>query len=274
MLRILICFLLGTGVLLCYYDSDFDGVSDEKDECPNTPITNLIDRYGCSIVKIMDNDPVESSHYDVIVGYIYDSADYGTSKNVVTLTNTLQVDMFMESWGAELFTSYFVSDSNQTDSSGMNDTKLSFYYGYSALEEYNIFLRLRFGAIFPTKHNSYNKMDYLTSVSANFVINDYSFFGGYTYTFIGDNNIEFYEFQNTQAVNIGLGYYLKANIYASLAYLYADSVIKMKEKVKSLSLYFFYRINNNWFTTLSYSQGLSDSTSDMASNLRVGYYFQ
>jgi len=264
---------LSTGVLLCYNDSDFDGVADEKDECPNTPITNLIDRYGCSIIKIMDNDPM-GSHYDVIVGYIYDRADYGTSENIATLTNTFQVDVFMDDWGAELFTSYFVSDSNQSDSSGMNDTTLSLYYGYSALEEYNIFLRLRLGAIFPTKTSNYNKMDYLTSISANFIVNNYALFGGYTYTFVGDDDIEFYEFQNTQAFNVGLGYYLKANIYTSLSYLYSDSIVKMMDKIKSVSLYLFYGINNNWFATFSFSQGLSNSTRDLASNLRVGYYFQ
>ncbi len=273
MLRILICLLWGTGTLLCYTDSDFDGVADEKDACPNTPITNLIDRYGCSIIKIMDHDPV-GSQYDVILGYIYDRADYGTSEDIATLTNTFQVDIFMENWGAELFTSYFVSDTHQSDRSGMNDTTLSLYYGYRALEEHNIFLRLRAGAIFPTKKSDYNKMDYLASISANVIVNNYALFGAYTYTFVGDENIEFYEFQNTHAFNVGLGYYFQANVYSSFSYLHADSIVKMTDKIKSVSLYFFYGINTNWFATFSYSQGLSDSTSDLASNLRVGYYFQ
>lgn len=273
MLRIVLGLLLATGVVFCYHDADFDGVSDEKDECPNTPITNLIDRYGCSIIKIMDNDPM-GSHYDIILGYIYDRADYGTSDDIATLTNTLQADIFMDNWGAELFTSYFVSDTNRSNSSGMNDTTLSLYYGYSALEEYNIFLRLRFGAIFPTKQNDYNKMDYLGAISANFIVSNYALFAGYTYTVIGDDDIEFYEFQNTHAFNVGLGYYFTANMYTSVSYLNADSSVKMMENIKSVSLYLFYGINNNWFTTFSYSQGLSDSTSDLASNLRVGYYFQ
>ncbi len=273
MLRILVGLLLVTGVSWCYSDSDFDGVSDEKDDCANTPVTNLVDRYGCSIIKIMDNDPV-GSHYDVILGYIYDRADYGTSESIATLTNTFQADIFMDNWGTELFTSYSVSDSNRSDSSGMNDTTLSLYYGYSTLEEYNIFLRFRLGAIFPTKKNDYNKMDYIASVSANFIVNNYALFGGYTYTFVGDENIEFYEFQNTRAFHVGLGYYFKANIYTSFSYLHAESIVKMMDKIKSVSLYLFYGIDNNWFATLSYSQGLSDSARDLASNLRVGYYFQ
>jgi len=271
--RILIGLLLGGGLLLGYSDSDFDGVSDDKDDCPNTPITNLVDRYGCSIIKIMDNDPM-GSQYDVILGYIYDRADYGTSEDIATLTNTFQVDAFMENWGAELFTSYFVSDANQSERSGMNDTTLSLYYGYRALEEYNIFLRLRLGAIFPTKKSHYNKMDYLASLSANVIINGYALFGGYTYTFVGDEDIEFYEFQNTHAFHVGAGYYIKANIYMSLSYLYANSIVKQADNIRSASLYLFYGINTNWFATLSYSQGLSSSTSDLASNLRIGYYFQ
>ncbi len=214
------------------------------------------------------------SHYDVILGTIYDRADYGTPEEITTLTSTFQADIFMDNWGAEFFTSYFVSDSNQTKSSGMNDTTLSLYYGYRALEEHNIFLRLRIGAIFPTKRNSYNKMDYTASMSANFIIEEYALFGGYTYTLVGDEDIQSYQFQNTHAFHLGMGYYFRANMYASLSYLYADSIVKMTQRIRNISLYFFYGINSNWFATLSYSQGLSNSTSDLASNLRIGYYFQ
>ena len=272
MLRITILLLLVTAVLFSYEDSDFDGVSDLKDRCPNTPITDIIDRYGCSIVKIMNDDPI-GSRYDVIIGSIYDSADYGTAQDFTTVSHTFQADFFMKNWSFQFYTSYYFLDSDGSKSDGMNDTMLALYYGFKPFEEENLFLRAGFGAVLPTQDNNYNRMDYVGSLNANYIVQSYSFFGGYKYTFIGDENSDIFEFQNTESLNFGLGYYLKANIYTSLSYLNADSIIETMQKIQNISFYLFYGINTNWFVTALYSKGLSDSASDLTSNLRIGYYF-
>ncbi len=272
MQHIIILLLLVTTALFSYEDNDFDGVADHKDQCLNTPVTDLTDQHGCSIVKIMNNDPI-GSRYDIILGYAYDSADYGTTQDLKTLRNTFQADVFMDDWSVEFYTSYYVSDSNESESSGMNDTTLTLYYGYQALQEKNVFVRVGLGTALPTKKNSFNKMDYIASLSASYIIKNYSIFLGYKYTLIGDENSEFFKFQNTESLNFGLGYYIKANIYTSLSYLNEDHFIKDIEKIKNISFYLFYGINNNWFATGSYSKGLSDTASDLSSSLRIGYYF-
>ncbi len=273
MLHIILYLLLVSTVALSYDDSDFDGVINQKDRCPGTPITDLIDQYGCSIVKIMDADPV-ASRYDVILGVAYDKADYGTNREFKTLTNTFQADFFVDNWSAQFYTSYYSLDiDGSSNSKGFNDTSAALYYNYKPINEENLFLRFGLGTVFPTQDSSYNEIDYLASFTANYIVQNYSLFCGYGYTFIGDEDTDFFEFQNTTSLNFGLGYYLKANIYASMSYIDADSIIKHIEKVRNLSLYLFYGINENWFVTASYSNGLTDATSDLSSNLRVGYYF-
>ncbi|NOZ89733.1 MAG: hypothetical protein GXO60_00445, partial [Epsilonproteobacteria bacterium] len=46
-------FLLVPLLLFAYIDSDLDGVSDEHDLCPNTPITDIVDINGCTIEKLV-----------------------------------------------------------------------------------------------------------------------------------------------------------------------------------------------------------------------------
>ncbi len=273
MLRIILCLFLISTSVLSYDDGDFDGVIDQKDNCPDTPITDLIDQYGCSIIKIMDADPV-ASHYDVILGVTYDKADYGTDREFKTLTNTFQADLFLDDWSAQFYASYYSLDADgSSNSNGFNDASLALYYNYKPLDDENLFLRFGLGTIFPTQDSTYNEIDYLASFSANYIFQNYSLFGGYGYTAIGDEDTDYFKFQNTSSLNFGFGYYLKANVYMSLSYLNADSIIENIEKIRNFSLYLFYGINDNWFATASYSKGLTDATSDLSSNLRIGYYF-
>lgn len=273
MLRSILYLFFVCTVIFAYDDVDFDGVIDQKDRCPATPITDLIDQHGCSIVKIMDADPV-ASHYDVILGIAYDSADYGTSREFKTVTNTFQANLFLDSWSAQFYTSYYSLDvEGSSNSKGFNDTSVSVYYNYRPFNEENLFLRFGLGATVPTQKSSYNEVDYTASFTASYIAQNYSLFCGYGYTVVGDEDTDYFKFQNTSSFNFGLGYYLKANIYTSLSYLNADSVIQEIEKIRNLSLYLFYGVNDNWFFTLSYSKGLTDATSDLSSNLRVGYYF-
>ncbi len=273
-MRTLITLFLIVCGLLAYQDSDFDGVSDEKDQCPNTPMTDLIDQFGCSIVKIMNEDPI-GSRYDVILGVSYDKADYGSDIEFETVTKTFQADVFFDEWSVQFSTSYstFESNTSSKDTSGFNDTTLSVFYNYKPLDDKNLFLRFGTGVVFASQEAVYNKTDYFASINANYISQNYSLFCGYRYTDVGDENTPYVSFQNTSSFDVGVGYYLRADIYASLSYLDADSIIDNIEKIRNLSFYLFYGINNNWFMTASYSKGLSDATSDLSSNLRVGYYF-
>jgi hypothetical protein len=271
MLRSIIFLLVVVTFLFSYEDSDFDGVSDYNDRCPNTPITDIIDQFGCSLVKIMSDDPV-SSRYDVIVGLIYDKADYGSAQEYNTLTNTFQADYFLENWSFQFYTSYYFLD-NPSSTRGMNDTALSLYYGLKPMAEENLFLRFGLGTNLPTQKNDYNKIDYTASLSANYIIDKYSFFCGYKYMLTGDNDSDILDFQNTISLNAGFGYYVQGNVYTSISILDADSIVRSLDAIRNISFYMYYGIDDNWFMTASYAKGLSDATSDLSSNVRIGYAF-
>jgi len=48
---VLVSLLLGTGLSFAFKDSDLDGVEDSVDRCPNTPLLELVDRFGCPLRK-------------------------------------------------------------------------------------------------------------------------------------------------------------------------------------------------------------------------------
>ena len=57
--------------LFAYVDSDFDGVEDEADKCPNTPFDILVDLDGCPLKMAKDG------YFDAIVGIGYADTQSG-----------------------------------------------------------------------------------------------------------------------------------------------------------------------------------------------------
>lgn len=268
-MRIFLLLLMMIPALFAYTDADLDGVIDETDQCPNTPITELVDIKGCSVLAL------KSEHrYDIIVGESYSQIDYNTNEKTDTHAATLQLDYFYKNFSVQALTAYYSSSSASYSSSGQTDSTLAAYY----LLPVNDSLRIRFGAglILPTFDSTLNNnnTDYLGSVSATYSINRLNIFGGYNFTMINDDDIpSLVTYQNTSAYSVGLGYYMNSKWYTSASYYQSDAVYTTMEDIKNVSLYNFYSLNKNWFTSLSYAYGLSDSTSDHALSLRLGYSF-
>lgn len=256
-------------VLFADMDSDLDGVLDSNDQCPNTPITELVDIRGCSIQSL------KSDHrYDIIVGESYSQIDYNSNEQTDTYSTTLQLDYFYKNFSAQLLTAYYASESDSYSSDGLTDSTLAAYY----LVPVNDVFRIRFGAgiILPTFDSTLNNnnTDYLASVSVSYSLNRLNLFAGYNFTKINDDDIPgLITYQDTHAYNAGVGYYVTNRWYASTSYYQADGVYAGMEDIKNISLYNFYSLDKHWFTTLSYAYGLSDSSSDHAASLRLGYSF-
>jgi hypothetical protein len=159
----------------------------------------------------------------------------------------------------------------------MNDTFLGAYYTLGSLKQTNI----RFGAglLLPTYDSELNNnhTDYVASANISHMLKDVNLFAGYSYTIINDDNIKAgtysIQYQNTNSISLGAGFYPTDKLYTSLAYNTTDSIYKHVEDINTASLYLFYTIDAHWFTTLNYAYGLSDSASDNALSARIGYYF-
>lgn len=278
-------FLLCTVSLMAYSDYDLDGVDDAIDRCPNTPLTELVDMHGCTI-KNLEGD----HHFDLILGASYSQLNPVTEEKTDTLTATLQADYYYKNFSLQASSGNYSSESSISSNSGQTDSFVGGYYQLHPLRSLN--LRLGGGLLLPTYDADNNNLDYTVSASLSYLMNNINLFGSYSYTMINDDDFSYVDtvsaetvdvsYQNTNAFNMGAGFYPTSRLYTSLAYNRSDSIYKnvvragVEENIEPLetaSLYLFYTIDKQWFTTVSYAYGLSDSASDHFAAVRLGYYF-
>ncbi|MDF1883177.1 DUF3187 domain-containing protein [Sulfurimonas sp. SAG-AH-194-C21] len=276
-LQIIISIFLSSS-LFAYIDSDMDGVEDAQDRCPNTPFSDLVDIRGCTKSSL-----VSAHHYDVIVGASFAQSDYQTLNTTDTLSTTLQVDYYYKNFSMQASTSYFSTEGNGFNDSGLFDSFVGASYQFRPLQDLS--LRLGLGVLLPTYDNSLNNnnTDYTASLNLSYNIDKLNIFGGYAYTIINDDNVNIYDanttltstvlYQNTHAYSLGLGYYMTQRLYTSLSYNASDSIYESVEDIQSMSTYMYYSIDSHWFLTFSYAYGLSDSASKNFTSLRLGYFF-
>ena len=277
-------FLLGailastvTTSLLAYSDLDMDGVEDANDRCPNTPFMDLVDINGCTKKSL-----ASKHHFDIIIGASYADSDYNTLNKTDTYSSSLQVDYYYENFSIQASTSYFDTEGSGYSETGLYDSYVGASYQIKPIQ--NLSLRVGVGALLPTYDSSLknNNTDYTASLSASYALGSFNVFAGYNYTNINDDDVVITAsdgtttdviYQDTNGYNGGIGYYVNNATYMSLSYNMVQSIYKNVDDITSASAYIYYGINTHWFTTLSYSYGLSDTASDNYASLRLGYYF-
>jgi len=272
----LILLLSLSSLLFSYSDADFDGVEDHNDKCPNTPFSELVDINGCTTTSL--NSP---HNFDIIMGLSYSDSDYQTLNTTDTLASTIQVDYYYKTFSLQLSTSYFTTEGSDYSDKGFNDSFIGASYQSIPLE--NLYIRLGVGTILSTYKTALkNNTDYTASLNISYTLSNFSLFGGYAYTLINDedseityedNTTQAFNYQNTNALTLGAGYYAKKNLYLSLSYNHANSIYTNIEDIQTASLYTYYTLNEHWFSTLSYAYGISDSASKDYLSLRIGYFF-
>ena len=287
MQKALSTFLLCTLSLWAYSDYDLDGVDDAIDRCPNTSMTELVDMHGCTIQNLEGDH-----HFDVILGASYSQLNPTTQEKTDTLAASVQADYYYKNFSLQATTAYFNSESSITSNSGQTDTFIGAYYQLHPIN--SLSLRLGGGLILPTYDADNNNLDYTASASLSYLLADFNLFGSYSYTMINDDDFSYTDstvipdetvdisYQNTNAFNVGVGFYPSAKLYTSLAYNHSDSIYNAivtngisdsVEPLETASAYLFYTINKQQFLTLNYAYGLSDSASDHFAAVRLGFYF-
>jgi predicted porin len=282
MKKVLMLLLLGvaSSSLMAYSDLDMDGVADSVDQCPNTPLTDLVDIKGCSIKKLQVKQ--SASHYDVIVGANYSGSNYVSTPSTSTYSGSLQVDYYYKDFSLQASTSYYETDSDDYSDNGLNDSFVGMAYNLHPLKALTV--RLGVGAILPTYDTSLNNnnTDYTASANVSYALGKVNVFAGYIYTRINDDDVTVtlsdgsqysYIYNDTNAYSIGAGYYITNKFYLSGAYNSTESIYEGVENADTVSAYAYYSIDAHWFMNGSYAYGLSDSASDNALSIKLGYYF-
>ncbi|SFV66534.1 hypothetical protein MNB_SM-6-1036 [hydrothermal vent metagenome] len=278
---LLITAMLLSTTLFAYSDADMDGVADSVDKCPNTPLTDLVDINGCTKKTIQIQNETKA-YYDLIVGVGYAGSNYASLNQTDTYSSSLQADYFYGNFSLQATTSYYKTDGNNYTENGLNDSFIGVAYNIKPTNSFII--RVGAGAILPTYDTTLNnnKTDYTASVNLSYTTGKVNLFGGYIYTIINDtdtvdNNVS-YKYHDTNAYSAGLGYYFTNSLYISGAYNQSNSIYKSinntgVEDIKTASLYGYYTIDASHFLTFSYIYGLSDSASDNAVSIKLGFYF-
>ncbi|MEN4053095.1 MULTISPECIES: DUF3187 domain-containing protein [Sulfurimonas] len=265
--------------LFAYSDADMDGVADAVDKCPNTPLTDLVDINGCTKKVLIPKS--NKHHFDIIVGANYSGSNFTSLNQTDTMSSSLQVDYYYENFSLQASTSYYKTDGDGYSENGMNDSFVGVAYNIKPNKD--LLVRVGIGAILPTYDTGLNNnnTDYTGSLNVSYTLGRVNIFGGYIHTMINDDDTTTivngttvnYSYQNTDALSIGAGYYFTDKLYMSASYNSADSIYKNVEDVDTVSLYGYRSIDKNWFLTFFYAYGLSDSASDHAASIKLGYYF-
>ncbi len=268
--RLFALSLLAAGQLLFGMDSDMDGVEDAIDRCPRTPLSDLVDRSGCTTTSLDSK-----SHFDIIVGGRYSQINSHTFEEGDTTTTTLQADYYEGNVWAQLATSYYRTDSSQGNEQGMDDTTIALYI--KSPQHEGLTLQTGIGVILPTYDSGYGNeaADYMGSVSLHYLLSEkVHCMAGYTYTLVNDDDVPgVVAYQNTRAFFAGTGYILDSRSFINASYQETQSIYKGIEPIKTAALTFFYQLTPHWFTIAEYRHGLSDSAGKHEGSVQVGYYF-
>ena len=249
--------------IFAYIDSDFDGVEDIADKCPNSSIIDIVDKNGCVVEKL------ESLyHFDVILGAkSIKIKDKKNQKKIYLTIQTAQIDYFYKNFSVSLSTS--------KNNSNFEDTYTSIKYKY----KYNDLLAFytSLNVILPTYKNSLNnnRIDYGISQSIYYKNNNISIFTSYRFTLINDKNIDSLRvyYQNTNSYMLGIGYNFLTNLYSSISVSSVDSIYRNSCSSISTNIYLLYSLDKNWFINPSFTKTYNDKTISDTLSFKIGYYY-
>jgi len=261
LIRFLFLLLMSTLSLWAYSDSDFDGVGDSKDICPNTSFDQVVDHYGCP----------ERKDITLMLGEEFSSGKYGGTDTVTTTRSSLFASFTTNTWSYALSTSTVKTQTSTTKLSGTGDVYATI--SYNGLKSKKRLTSFQAGMKMATADTSIGtgENDYNIRISNVILDKAYSYLSSIGYTVTGDTNLQTYnDYVNVSA---GLGYQRTKKLYLSASMNYASAYIQNADASLDALVYLAYIFTEKWFMTASSSLGLSDAVADFSANMSLGVKF-
>ncbi len=253
MKKVFLCCVLICTIQLsfAFKDSDLDGVEDSLDRCTNTPILELVDRYGC---------PLKKGKFYLKLG-----TGFLKEKSEKRIYSTASIAYSYEGFYLSFTTKYYLHSSNL--GSGLGDS--SIFISYSRFFGERVYLMPGIRLKLPTGNSKFSdgKVDLTPSVVLDYLLNRFDMFAYASYTFRGDRR-----FKDTISLSGGFGYELRDDLYVSTSYDISESTVRNGYNYY-LSLFLLYDISSDLYATLSYSRGMNDRAVDHSATLKLGIRF-
>ena len=260
--------LLLTGCLYAdeVSDTDFDGVPDRLDECPNTPFLHQVNAKGCTTVELRLPDETDRDSMTMTLSSGYQKND-DLPNYLKQYKTKVQLNYYHNDWAYSIRTSYNTKEEND----GFGDTTLKVRKRFRPNDAVRI--NLGIGVKLPTYDYPGNKTDYKLYSSLYYYPEEgLSLFGGLNYTFIQDDEV-MGALQNKSNLFLGAGYFFTQSFYANLGYSYEQSKYVEEHAEHALSVTLFYQITDRWFASVYYKQDILDEDFHDELYFNLGYKF-
>ena len=244
------------GLTFGFVDSDLDGVEDSRDQCPNTPILELVDERGCPIKEVIK--PKVRFYLRVGGGYIKDKREERTFSSLSVAFSWKKLYM---SFSSKYYTS------SKLYGSGMGNSYL--FGGLSFYPTESLYLMPGLRVKIPTADRKFGDkyVDYSPTLSVDYFIGRLDLFSYASYTFRGNPNLK-----NTYFLSLGAGYDFTEKLYLSISTDFSQSAVSRRIN-RYLTIFSVYDINERLYTTLNYSKGLNSRAVDHSLSVRIGVRF-
>lgn len=267
-------------------DTDFDGVPDFIDECAQTPFLNEVDKTGCTTYILTLPFETTKEHLDMTLGYGYASNEdlvaREEQKNI-----KLEVNYYNNNWLYSFQAGYYSDDLHK----GAVDTIVRMKKRIKLNSK--LILGLGGGLRLPTFDFEGNKLDAVFYSSLHYYPSmSLSFFVGYNYSYIGDDEIEpivaekplvdkakdttteylYQGLQNIHKFYMGTGYFFTDKLYCNVVYSDESSKFVGKHHIRTVMTSMYYKINKKWFSTIYYNREVLDEDLHDTLLFRVGYH--
>ncbi len=246
---LLICLITSINAKV-FLDDDLDGVANEDDRCPNSQITDIVDKDGCVKEKV---NFTKEQHIDISIGVSRQKVtdnNWHTSKNI--------------SLGYYYDNANFWLTYSKYNNSTYDTLTFASYYN---LNIDNSLISFGVGAYIPTNSNKDDKTDYFLSFKYSYFFANSSISIDYLHLFSKDINTK-----DSNYISLSYGYLFTPSLYCSISYKLESSVYNGKANMQTVGVFGNYNIDDNWYISAQINRDLSNS-SNLSYSFSVGYYY-
>ncbi len=238
-----------------YNDDDLDGVPNYLDRCPNTPFSDIVDEYGCSIERL-----VRPKRLEYFFEYIY-ARD--SKKNFKENDYLFTLTLYRGNFDLTLSSFYF----DNRYKKGFADMSIKGEYRFTPTPMWDLYLGLAVDIPIFNVHG--NRVDYTLFISNEYYFLGYKLFGG-VYATRTEDRLGSKKLKNSYGGYGGIEFYYHRWSF-DLVYLYNRS------KFEAISNMLYVKaervLKKNYFLFGTYTAGLNENAIDAIFSIGFGRRF-